>query len=263
MVQKFAPFFRFTLFLIVSMVFATACVQTERIGSNLKPDPERRKEVGIQAASEYLKVNDTENALRHIEAVLELDDDYAPAHQGLALIYVTEGQLDKAEQSFKRALRLDPSLSKARNNYSSLLFKQERYEEAARMLEYAVKDIGYDNRAKAMENLGVCYIQLKEYDKAIDIFQRALRMNPRMPRSHLELAEIYQKQGEYKTAIRYVQSFQKITKPSPRSLLLGVQIAQKLNDVDAKASYEVALRNLFPESNEYKMYLEAKANDGN
>jgi Tfp pilus assembly protein PilF len=38
-------------------------------------------------------------------------------------------------------------------------------------------------------------------------------------------------------------------------LLLGVELAGQRNDEDARSSFVLALKNIYPESREYKSYL--------
>jgi len=266
MPQNYRSPYRLTFFKPLLIVLAgfllfgvSGCSTTERIGSNLKPNPEKRIGVGVNAAKEYLKVGDTENALRHIEVVLDLDKRHAPAHQILALIYLKEGQTERAEISFKKAIDLDPTLSTARNNYSSFLFNQNRYPEAAEQLEVAVQDISYDNRARALENLGVIYQEMGEDKKAEDAFIRGLRINKNLGRSRLELAGIALKRKNYQQASQYIKDYARVAKHTPRSLWLGIQIEKLNGDRNALGSYELSLRNLYPKSKEYQLYLEAKS----
>ena len=46
---------------------------------------------------------------------------------------------------------------------------------------------------------------------------------------------------------------------SPRGLLLGLQIADATGDQDVLSSYELALRNLYPESPEYRDWMERQS----
>lgn len=247
--------------IVVGVSVLSGCVTSEVIGSNLQKDPEKRVEVGMQAAAEYLKVNDIENALRHLNAVLELEPKNAGAHQTMALVYTKEGKLKEAEEFYKKSIRYDGGLSSARNNYATLLYSRGRYEDAIAQLEVAAADLSYDNRAQAIQNLGLCYVKLNRKFDAEASFQTALRLNPKLPRSLLELSDILLQQNQYKLAARYLREYSTIARHTPRSLWIGIQIEWVNRDENALSSYVLALRNLYPESLEYKRYMETRTND--
>ena len=246
---------------MMGMLQLTGCTVSEIIGSNLQKDPTKRITVGMQAATEYLKANDVENALRHLTAVLDLDPKNADAHQTMALVYTQEGNLSKAEEFYKKAIRYDDSLSSARNNYATLLYSQGRYEDAIEELKVAAADLSYDNRAQAVQNLGLCYVKLGRNFDAESSFQTALRLNPKLPRSLLELSDILWQQNQHKLAARYLREYAAIARHTPRSLWVGIQIERVNGDENALSSYALALRNLYPKSQEYKRYMETKTND--
>ncbi len=246
---------------ITVAVFALQGCVSEITGSNLQKDPEKRVEVGLNAATEYLRANDVENALRHINKVLEIDPKNAEAHQTMALIYTKEGKLADAEKFYKKAIDYDDELSSARNNYATLLFSQGRYKEAAEQLKVATSDLSYENRAQAYENLGLSYLKLEQINDAEASFQNALRLNAKSPRSLLELSDILLQRRQYKLAARYLRDYSSIARHTPRSLWVGIQIERVNGDADALASYVLALRNLYPNSPEFRRYMETKTND--
>jgi len=255
--------FRYVRLILGGLVclVALGCTQREIIGSNLKEDPKKRIEIGVQAANEYLKAGDTDNALRHVEKALELDPKNAGALQTMALIYTREGQVERAEEYYRKAVRYNPTLASTRNNYATLLYSQDRYKEAADQLEVAVKDLSYDNRGQALQNLAMCYLKLGRKTDAEATFQSAVRVDPALPRPLLELAMLLHDQEQYKLASRYLRDYSRLTKPSAQTLWLGVQIERQTGNSDALASYELALRNLYPKSRQYRELLESKSND--
>jgi len=247
---------------LVFITFALqGCTISEITGSNLQKDPEKRIEVGLQAATAYLKGNDIENALRHLKKVLELDPKNAEAHQTMALIYTKENDLQKAESYYQKAIKYDEKLSSARNNYATLLYSLGRYEAAIEQLKVASEDLSYDNRAQAVQNLGLSYNKLGQTDNAEASFQTALRLNPKLAQSLLELTDILLQRKQYKLAGRYLNEYASITRHTARSLWLGIQIERAVGDENALARYELSLRKLFSKSGEYKQYMETKPHD--
>ena len=243
-----------TMLVLTGSILLTACV-TERKGGAVVNE-ERRVDIAVKAATEYLKLGDLDRAHGHLERALELNDRHAPAYNLLALLYIKEGDEELTEKNYKKAIRFDDEFAPALNNYGAFLYSQQRYEEAIEYLEKAAKDVGYDKRHQAYENLGATAMALGDQNKAIDAYQNVIRLVDNSPVANLELAAIYLNRGELKWADRYYKNHLAVAKQTPRSLWLGIQIVRRTGDKDAEASYALALRNLFPNSLEYKRYEE-------
>ena len=64
------------------------------------------------------------------------------------------------------------------------------------------------------------------------------------------MAELSFKRGDAENASQYLNRHLKGAGPSPRALALGVQIEKQTANHDRQASYEMLLRNQFPDSPE-------------
>lgn len=75
-------------------------------------------EFGIKVAQRGL----WNEAIYRWERAVELDADYAAAHNNLAIGYEHEGKFDKAQVEYEKALKLDPENEYIKQNYD--LFKE-------------------------------------------------------------------------------------------------------------------------------------------
>jgi type IV pilus assembly protein PilF len=75
-------------------------------------------EFGIQVAQRGL----WKEAIYRWERATQLDPTYAAAFNNLAIAYEHEGQLDKARESYEKAVALDPENAMIRQNFD--LFKE-------------------------------------------------------------------------------------------------------------------------------------------
>lgn len=82
-------------------------------------------------------------------------------------------------------------------------------------------------------------------------------MGDKLPRSYLALSQIEFDKQNYVKARENLQKFDEIARHTPQSLWLGIQIQRILGNKDALASYELALRKLYPYSEEYRKYKES------
>lgn len=176
----------------------------------------------------YLERQNTERAKRAFVKALRLDDNSPDALHGMALIYQKEGEQKLAEEHFKKALSDGGVFSVARNNYAAFLYGQGRYPEACEQLDLTVRDTLYVNRRFAFENLGLCQLQLKELEKAEFSFKRALQLDRNSSRALLELASLKYLQNRPLDAWGYLQQHLHVAKASVRSLMLGLQLAERL-----------------------------------
>lgn len=211
---------------------------------------------------QYMQSGDTVNAKTAVQKALDINPDYGPAFNALALIFQVEGEMALTEQYFKKAISLEPDSAMFHNNYGAFLFSEERFKEACAELAKATQDPFYNRRAKAFENLGRCYTRLDQTDPAIFAFERALRLGGIQPVALVELADLHLKQSQYAEAENYYRQFvdlvnSKKLKHSSKSLWVGIKLARINSKSSTAATYALLLKNLYPESEEYKAYKES------
>jgi type IV pilus assembly protein PilF len=112
----------------------------------------------------------------------------------------------------------------------------------------------------AFVNLGLCRLQLEYTAGAEAAFTRAMSMDRRDPEALLEMGFLHLEAGDTHEAARYHGTFRTVSpQQSPRGLLLGLEIADQTGDWDPLGSYELALRNLYPDSLEYRAWTERQS----
>ena len=250
---------RWMVLLATLSLALTGCVTetSNRLAQN--KDPDKAVKAYVEAGMLYMQRNQMENAHRTLTRAYDIKPDDASVNNALALFFSIEGDKAMTEKHFKKALSSDPNFSQARNNYAAFLFKEGRHKDAIEHLERVTTDYRYERRFTAFENLGLCYLKVNETDKAEQAFNRALKLNQNMPVSLLELAQISFDKGDNQASANYLAAYEKIARPAPRQLWLGIRLQRALGDKNKLASYELALRNMFPGSPEYQAYMASKA----
>ncbi|MCZ6616792.1 MAG: type IV pilus biogenesis/stability protein PilW, partial [Gammaproteobacteria bacterium] len=132
----------------------------------------------------------------------------------------------------------------------TFLYGQGRYREALVPLRRLVKNSEYRLRAQAYENLGLTELKVGTESAAKAAFSRALRLNFGQPRSNLEMADIAYSEGNFDSARNYYEGFRSLARQNPRSLCLGIKLGREFGEADQVASYTLALKNLYPGSEE-------------
>lgn len=239
------------LTVLVSVSLASCMVLEKTPPPNADMAVSRR----VAAGFEYLQMGQPSEARRHISRALESEPRSPEAHNAMALLYNYEGDAERAEQHFRKAIRYDRNYSLARNNYGALLLSQRKYKDALEQFSTAGDDPSYDNRAIAFENKGRALMALERYDEALVAFNTTLRLNSELAQPLLEIAWIYFIKKEFRSAQRAYEAYGGgIDTQPPRGLWLGIQLAAKQQSMDKLASYELALDKLYPNTPEHRQW---------
>jgi TolB-like protein/Tfp pilus assembly protein PilF/predicted Ser/Thr protein kinase len=131
---------------------------------------------------------------------LELDNNLAEVHEALALIRIYHDyDVAGAEQSFRRALDLNPNLAAAHAHYAWLHWVLGRHDDAVREARRATEIDPFEVLWLAFE--AWMYHWLGRYDDALAVTDRALQLNPSHPVALYVLGNTYVSRGQYDAAI--------------------------------------------------------------
>ncbi|MGD8176886.1 type IV pilus biogenesis/stability protein PilW [Marinimicrobium sp. ARAG 43.8] len=249
--MRFGRVYVVSLMLLGIVLGVSGCVT-----QNSGPDVDRKAalDTHYRLAMAYIENRNRESARHHIQKAFELERNSPRAYAAQAMLFQLEGEMERAEASFKQALRRDSGFSQARNNYGAFLYQQGRYEEAYEQFSIVSEDLNYDSRARALLNLGRSALELGREARARAAFEHAYMLDRRLASVLVELADISFREQEYAEAKRYLDQYTEIAGQSARTLLLGIKIERIFGNKDKEASYVLALKNRFPYSEEYLEY---------
>ncbi|WP_261843990.1 type IV pilus biogenesis/stability protein PilW [Aliamphritea ceti] len=247
------------LVVLFSVLLAACAGNTPQTSENLNDSAaEAYTQLGIQ----YLRDGDNASAKQAFHRASQINPNAELAYNGLAMVFQMEQEASLAESYFEKAVSIAPDNAVVHNNYGAFLFSQERYEQACKELGRATEDPFYAQRAQAFENLGRCYQNLKRYPAAENAFKRSLTLNPNRPVALIELAETLLTEQQTDEAIVYFDRFGELVdnrqvEHYAKSLWLGIRISRIKNNSISAATYGLILKNLFPDSQEYREYKES------
>lgn len=245
---------RFTL---VGALLLAGCTQVVEESSSRKVDPTAAARDRAAIAADYLRQGEDEKALTYLQLALKSDPDLPEAHNVMGVLLERDGNIKGADREFRKALRLRGDYTQAHNNYGSFLFRQKRYKDAAKQFEAAAADITYPNRSLAFEGLGRSAWMLGDKARAEQAFGRSLGLDANLPAATLYMGEIAFDKQNYEGARSLYRRYLELTRDTPQtaqSLWLGIRLERRFGDKDALASYELALKRLYPGSPEYQQY---------
>ena len=149
--------------------------------------------------------NDYDTAYRYFEQAILVQPTHMIALQNLVMLDRSKGQLDKAQQKLQTAIAAEPNDPEFHFALGMLWAGQNKFEEARTELERAVQL--RPNDPVTVNNLGVVYLRLEKTSDAFQSFDRCIRMAPDYDRPFLNIASIYQGQGEREKAQQILKSF--------------------------------------------------------
>jgi tetratricopeptide (TPR) repeat protein len=119
---------------------------------------------------------------------------------------------------------------------------QNSYEQAQKTLERAL--VIDKNYPPALNDLGYCYAQSREYPKAFEVMERYVAVLPTLPNPQDSYAEILRMSGNFDAAIEHYRAALKIDPAFDYSQLgLGDTYALMGNQAQARVEYEKAIQN--------------------
>jgi type IV pilus assembly protein PilF len=215
--------------------------------------PNKAAKIYLQLGVEYMRRGQHDLALKKLEKSLRLDKNYADAHNAIAVLYERLDINDKARQHYQKAVRLKPKGSDIHNNYGQFLCKHGQWEKADKHFRKALENPLYKTPETPYTNAGLCALRYGNPRQAETYFRQALQKNPKFPRALYHMADLTYKQKRYGQARNYLQRYDKIAKPTPKTLWLGIRIERTLNNREAEANYALLLLRHFPDSEETQL----------
>jgi len=175
-----------------------------------------------------------------VSKALELDDQLAEAHLGLAALKMVY-YLDWAgtEIEAKRAIELNPGFDEIHYAYSFFLVVMGRFREAIAEGERALACNPFSVRIS--QHLAYALYCARSYDKAIQQYRSAIELDPNDPLVHDALGDAYERKGELPKAVEQWTKALLLAKDTELAACLGPANTKKAVD---RAVQEIAAKRL-------------------
>jgi tetratricopeptide (TPR) repeat protein len=117
---------------------------------------------------------------------------------------------DKAKVCYEKAIMINPNYINANYNLGVLFINLKDYQKAKNYFEKIIKI--NPNYAEAHNNLGILSLNIKKYQKAKDFFEKAIEIDPNFVNAHNNLGILFTQLGEIPNAMA---SYEKAIKIDP------------------------------------------------
>ncbi len=191
-----------------------------------------------------------DDARKFLERAIDIDSTFATAYLYLALIYNWLGETIKMNESYEKAKEFSyRATEKERlyieSEYASIIEKDEKKYLKIKQ-EIADK---YPKEKRIYRDLGVYYSNKKIFDKALEEFNKALKLDPNYAPVYNHLGYLYSDMGKFNEAIEY---FKKYATLSPGDA----------NPFDSMAEIYFIMGNLSEALSKYREALDVKPDFG-
>ncbi len=152
-----------------------------------------------------LRAGQYQSAFVEFQKALEFYDADKDVYNALGYVYLKWDDLNNAEKSFTKAVKLDPDFSEGYNNLCLVEYRRKEYEKADGFCNKALSNPLYATPENAFFNLGLVLFKLKKYNASIEAFTQATRRKSDYYPAYYGLAVIYNLTGDYGNASRSLE----------------------------------------------------------
>jgi tetratricopeptide (TPR) repeat protein len=151
-------------------------------------------------ANAYSKEGKIDRAIETAKMAIELDPNHGIAHFNLGNLYAAHGRFDLVRPRFDETLRVYPNYAEAHSNLGQLLAQQGDLEDGIREFRKAIEL--NPSLSGPYLNLGVSLVRQGRIEEALRPLQEAARLAPESAEAHYSLGSVYASQGRYDEAAK-------------------------------------------------------------
>lgn len=160
--------------------------------------------VKTDSALELYKQGKFKEAIDVFSTILEHDEGNAEIYNNMGLCYAKLNEIEKAEQSYNKAIEINPAIPQAYINLSDLYYKNNDLGSAIGTLERGTYEIE-DNMVLA-HMLARVYLEDSRYDMAITELEKVLDNEPENYDAYYDLGRVHFELGDYEAAISHFEN---------------------------------------------------------
>ncbi len=242
-------------------VASTAGNGTDLVTASDESNDRKRARLRLELAIGYFQHGETTVALDEIKQALIADPSYAEAYNMRGLIYMRLSDAGLAEDSFRRAIALNPREPNTLHNYGWLLCQQNRFGDAMQQFAQALAVPTYGDSAKTLMTQGICQLRAGQRAEAEQSLLKAYELDAGNPVIGFNLASLLAQREDWSRAQFYIRRINNSQSANAETLWLGIKIERRLGSREAIAQLAGELQQRFPQSREALAYERGNFND--
>jgi type IV pilus assembly protein PilF len=232
----------------------TEAPSQDRVTESDEPEARKRARIRMELAVGYFEQGQTSVALDEVKQVIALDPSFPDAYNLRGLIYMRLNDPRQADESFRRAVALNPTDANVQHNYGWMLCQQGRYDESQRAFDVAMANPLYTGRAKTLMAQGLCQAKAGRVAEAERSLARSYELDAGNPVTGYNLAMLLYRRADYTRAQFYIRRLNNSELANAETLWLGIRVERRLKDDVAMQQLAEQLRKRYPQSREATAY---------
>lgn len=232
----------------------SASNQPEIVTESDEPDARRRARIRLELAVGYFEQGQTTIALDELKQSIAADPNYGESYNLRGLIYMRLNDNRFAEESFRRALAINPRDSNVMHNLGWLMCQQAKYVESLQVFAQALANPLYGERAKTLRAQGLCQMRAGLRPEAESSLLKSYELDAGNPVTAYNLATLLFQRGDFVRAQFYVRRLNNGELANVESLWLGIKVERKMENREAMMQLAGQLEKRYPQSREATAY---------
>lgn len=176
----------------------------------------------------------------------ELEKDDVEILNALGVNMTRQGKYAEALDAFARIEKLDPNFEASYCN-RIITYTEMAQHDQAELMFYLARQVK-DECPLCYYNIGNSLCAREEYERAIDCWKQALRLDPKHPQANARIADAYWSMGELEEARKYYQAELAFHQHDVDTLLDYVDMLVELGEVDEAETQLTEARKVEPEN---------------
>jgi type IV pilus assembly protein PilF len=226
-----------------------------------EPEGRKRARIRLELAANYFQQGQVNVALDELKQALAADPTFADAHNMRGLVYMRLNDNALAEDSFRRALVLNPRDGDVMHNHGWLLCQQAKYSESIALFGRALAQPTYGGQAKTLMTQGICQVRAGQLAEAEASLTRSYELDAGNPLTGYNLANLLYQRGDFRRSQFVIRRLNNSNVANAETLWLGVKVERALGDREAMLQLATQLTRRFGDSREAAAYDKGAFNE--
>jgi type IV pilus assembly protein PilF len=218
-----------------------------------EPEARKRARIRLELAVGYFEQGQTTVALDEIKQALNTDPNFADAFNVRGLVYMRLNDYALAEDSFRRAIALNPRDANLLHNYGWMLCQQGRFPESVEAFTKAIANPNYGGRAKTWMTQGLCQAKAGQRADAEFSLGKSFELDAGNPVTTYNLALLLFQRGDFVRSQFYIRRLNNSQLANAESLWLGIKVERRMGNRVAADQLAGQLKNRFSKAREAEL----------
>jgi Tfp pilus assembly protein PilF len=181
----------------IIVLFSCACIGCAGNQATTKKQAAAFENLGMA----FVREGNLRAGLAKLLEAVKLDPENPYLHHEVAVVYRNLGEYKLSLPHFNKALALKPRFPEAQNNLGTLYLLLKDWDRAIECFQKSVNDVLYKTPYVGYNNLGLAYYNKGEYQKAIDRYGHAIKLFSSYSRCYRNMGIAYEAFNKWDLAI--------------------------------------------------------------